>query len=192
MLKINIGGAKGFKKFSPTIRKEWKILDLSGAADFRYDLNSMKRMPIEDDSVDCYYGSHVMEHVAPVALPHLFKEIHRTLKPRGIIRIVVPDIVAGIKAYLNKEKWIFSSSAPTVDPDFPPTILGRLLSWFYTEGKSGHGHKMAFDWETLVYYVSQAGFREIKKLSYEVCSPIFVGKDFPRYKGWSLYLEARK
>lgn len=191
MLKINIGGRKGFNHYTQEIQKQWKIMDITSDADYRYNLNSLKLMPLKDNTVDYYYASMILEHVEPEILPFVFKEIFRTLKPAGCIRIVVPDILIGIQDYISKK--IPKIKGPYQDRRYPPTPLCKLLSWINSKGKKGRlEHRMAFDWDTLIYFLEQADFTRIEKRSFNICSSVFQGKDILKYKNWSIYLEAQK
>lgn len=198
MLNINIGGFKGFKKFPDEIKQSWKVLDIDPRSDYVCDLNSGKPLPLENDSVDNYYASMILEHVKPSLMNFIFNEIHRTLKPGGAIRIVVPDIYKGIKAYtIGDIEFLSSSKQPTPDECFPSTLLGKLMGWFYTaevekKGALRSGHCMVFDRETLALYLNACGFKKIRTVSYKVCSEIFKDKDFERYKDFGLYMEATK
>lgn len=53
--------------------------------------NILTPMPIPDNSVDIYQSEDVFEHVAYDQLPSVINEIHRVLKPGGLLRISVPD-----------------------------------------------------------------------------------------------------
>jgi predicted SAM-dependent methyltransferase len=159
MLNVNIGGYKGFKKFSEKIKSEWKTFDIEPRADYVYDINSREPFPFLDDQVDNYYASMIFEHVMPSNIKYVFSEIYRTLKSDGKIRIVVPDIEIGIRAYIGKKLvWLSSGECPTPDEDYPPTELGKLMGWFYTgnqfkKGAMRQGHCMVYDWVTLRYYL---------------------------------------
>ncbi|MBE3142852.1 MAG: methyltransferase domain-containing protein [Planctomycetes bacterium] len=45
-------------------------------------------LPFKDNSVDCIYANHVLEHVKD--LERVLSEIHRVLKPGGRFRVFVP------------------------------------------------------------------------------------------------------
>lgn len=63
--------------------------------DLRYGI------PFRDETADVVYASHVLEHLErKQALPFV-KEIHRVLKPNGIIRLVVPDLEKAVIAYIE-------------------------------------------------------------------------------------------
>lgn len=58
-------------------------------------------IPFPDETADVVYASHVLEHLERrYALPFV-TEIHRILKPNGIIRLVVPDLERAVIAYLE-------------------------------------------------------------------------------------------
>ena len=80
-MNINIGGCKGFKKFSEEIKANWEIMDSHPGANYQYDLNCGTPMPLPDNSVDNYYCSHKMEQVKPENVLYALQEIRRTLKP---------------------------------------------------------------------------------------------------------------
>ena len=197
-MNINIGGYKGFKKYPEKIKLSWKTFDIEPRADYVYDINSGESFPFKDGEVDNYYASMVFEHIHLSNVNFILTEVFRTLRPGGLIRIVVPDIEIGINAYVEKELlWLSSSTCPTPDKDHPPTALGKLMGWFYTEnqfkkGAMRQGHCMCYDWETLNYYLKNNKFTNIRRLSYGECSPVFTGKDFVRYRSWGLYAEATK
>lgn len=54
-----------------------------------------------DQSYDAAYASHVIEHLAPDAADNLLRECYRVLKPGGIMRVVVPDLEAIARGYLQ-------------------------------------------------------------------------------------------
>jgi len=55
------------------------------------NFSSYDLFPFEDDSVDLFYCSHVIEHISPAYIDHFFAEVYRCLKPSGLIRIICPD-----------------------------------------------------------------------------------------------------
>ena len=197
-LNINLGGYKGFSKFTQGVQKRWKIMDVEPRSEYVYDVNSLKPIQLKESVVDNYYASMIFEHIYPANIIFVLRELYRTLKPNGKIRIVVPDIKKGLSAYFNNEyKWLASSHCPTPESYYPPTCLGKLLGWFYTDirdvkGALRHGHNMVFDFETLNHYLEKTYFRKIQQRTFNDCSDVFFGKDFKRYEDWALYVEAIK
>jgi len=60
-----------------------------------------RRIPFPDSTVDVVYASHVLEHLECKHVLPFMREIHRVLKPTGIIRLVVPDLEKAVTAYLD-------------------------------------------------------------------------------------------
>ena len=53
----------------------------------------------KDYSVDLIYASHCLEHFPFSAVPIILKEWYRVLKPKGILRLSVPDFKLLLKIY---------------------------------------------------------------------------------------------
>src|SRR5262249_40583582 len=81
---------------------DWINLDLCPRAVgvIKHDLMDAP-LPFPDDSVDCVYHSHLLEHLPPEkALPFMI-ECHRVLKKGGILRVAVPDLEQVARLYLT-------------------------------------------------------------------------------------------
>ena len=92
-IMVNIGGLRFFKR-------HWKVLDYrhpesrhydSLGIDINHDLLSGKKFPWDDHSVSFFTSAHTLEHLLDPALPHIFREMYRCLKPGGAVRVTVPD-----------------------------------------------------------------------------------------------------
>jgi len=189
VLNIDVGGMKHER----TIKGLWKIMDINSKSDYIYNINSGKKIKLKDDSVDNIYTSMTLEHVKPSLQLFFLSELKRILKSSGLIRIIVPDSEVGIKWYLSEPKKLRQKGNPSKPDFYPDTKMGRLLAWFFTEDREKlSGHKMGFDMETLNWLLDKAGFKNIKRLKYNECSPIFKGKDYKRYMEYSIYVESNK
>jgi len=196
-MNINLGGQKGWKNYGERIKREWSIMDCARGSDVVYDLNSGEKFLLKDNSVSNYYTSHTLEHVQQKSLVFVFQELYRTLTPGGKIRIVVPDFKYGVYLYDHFPQSLIRSetnSYPYPNKHTPPTPLGNLMSWWSSPDRKDNysGHQVAFDFETLVWYLRTVGFKTIDRKNYNNCSEIFRGLDFSRYANWSLYIEAEK
>jgi predicted SAM-dependent methyltransferase len=58
-----------------------------------------KRFTLQDDSIDCAYSSHVLEHLYREDATRCISEIHRVMRPGGIVRCAVPDLDSLIGSY---------------------------------------------------------------------------------------------
>jgi SAM-dependent methyltransferase len=173
---------------------KWKVLDLHNGADFQINLEC-ELLPFGDQSVDNIYTSHCLEHIEPSRLRLVFSEMYRVLKIGGSIRIVVPSFLKGVFWYFFYPKMLRAPLMPRLNSNCPDTPMSRLSSWFYTETNPVNGvpgHKSAWDFMLMDAYLTEAGFSCIKKTGLHNCSPLFYGKDNPKYKNFSLYVEAIK
>jgi SAM-dependent methyltransferase len=94
MRLINLGCGSQF-------HTDWINIDLvSSSPQVRaYDIR--KNIPYPDDYFDACYSSHVIEHMSKTEVNNIINECYRVLKPRGTVRIVVPDFESVTRAYLN-------------------------------------------------------------------------------------------
>lgn len=85
-------------------------------------VDASKKLPFKDKTFDLIYASHVLEHLPWYKIENTLTEIHRILKPGGIIEIWVPDGFKLIQFMINAEEG-------TEIYDFPN-------SWFQNYVKS--------------------------------------------------------
>lgn len=83
-----------------------------------------KHLPFRDASVDAIYSHHVIEHLPD--LPTHFREMHRILKPGGVIRVGGPNGDAAMREYLAGNVAWFSDF-----PDARTSIGGRLENFIF-------------------------------------------------------------
>ena len=58
-------------------------------------------LPVEDGSVDGLYASHVLEHLSLADCRQALANSRRMLRPGGVFRLIVPDLKARARAYLE-------------------------------------------------------------------------------------------
>lgn len=62
--------------------------------------NLRNGIPLQSNSADVVYASHVLEHIDHAEAPRFVAEIARVLKSEGIVRLVVPDLETAARNYL--------------------------------------------------------------------------------------------
>jgi len=133
-------------------KKGWETLDILPPADIVADIT--KTLPIEDNTYDEVYLSHVLEHVKWYRVKKVLKELHRILKPKGVIEIHVPDMGKIIEAYSGRtipDRWYKFNA----DRDPFLWFVGRV----YTYGEHDSDfHKGAFNEEYLKRILADVGF----------------------------------
>lgn len=135
---------------------------------FIYDVR--RGLPFEDDYFKAIYASHFLEHLYLEEARYFLKECHRVLDAGGIIRLMVPDLEDIIKEYLdNKNKQdklradIFMERLKIRDKE-PPK--GNLFMKLYRFFKDIHSHKWMYDFDSLSFYLKEAGFINISRKEY--------------------------
>lgn len=107
----------------------WMNLDanmFTGKCDLWVDLRNP--LPFHDDSVDCFYSHHVIEHLPNLQL-HI-QEVFRCLKPGGIYRVGAPSGDAAIKKFVENDSAWFSDF-----PDQRTSIGGRFENFIFCRGE---------------------------------------------------------
>lgn len=152
-------------------------------------------LPFADSSVDLLVCSHTLEHVQRARLGFVLSEFRRVVKPAtqgGVVRIAVPDIELACRAYVAGDESFFREADLTyADPDAP--LGGLLASWFYSVSAVGNGHVNCFDFGSMSWWLSRAGFARVERSSYRGSADADLrveGIDLHPHE--SLYVEAFK
>ncbi len=159
-LAINIGSGS-------MLLKNCINLDLHGAD---INLNFLWGLPIQDNSFDYIYSSHVLEHLEFDKQTFQFlKEIFRVLKPNGIFRVIVPNITLIMKKYVENDKIFFEKREkifPKCSKDYN-SILENILIYSGVCGNKlggmGFTQKFGYDENLLREILTKSGFNNIKK-----------------------------
>ncbi|HEX7136488.1 MAG TPA: methyltransferase domain-containing protein [Vicinamibacterales bacterium] len=121
-------------------------------------------LPFADASAAVVYSSHTIEHLHRDEAVHAMMEMRRVLKAGGVCRVVVPDVQAIVRWYLEK--------ANSPEPDAASDQLmsqmllrprahasgGGLLGW-YRRVTDFDNHKWMYDQAGLLRLFRDAGFR---------------------------------
>ncbi len=146
-------------------------------------------LPFPSNSVDSIYSTHMFEHLFSDELNLLLQECLRVLKPRGGIRLIVPNLESAIEAYSQRQGGWFDDSFP----HHFDSLGGRFSNFIFCDGQ----HRTAFDFTHLEEVLRKVGFGEVER-SAEGKSRLYDGnvpgyepedsRDLPH----SLYVEAFK
>ena len=143
----------------------WITVDKGSGADIFFDLRN--RMPLNDNSVDKIYSSHLLEHIPFNELISFLQECKRVLKPNGEFSVCVPNAKLYINSYLNDKMFIDSSKGEdfVCFENFPET-LSKLDQVNYM-AYMGDQHKYMFDEENLINTLFKAGFKTARLRKYD-------------------------
>jgi len=118
--------------------------------------DATRRIPLEDDSVEVLYSSHMVEHLDRRQADAFLSEAKRVLAPNGIIRIAIPDISKFASEYLltaDADKFIGDTLLATDNTD---TIKGRLKLLLV----GARNHRWMYDGPSMSRLLGRAGFRD--------------------------------
>lgn len=101
-MKLNLGCGKDYRKGYINIDKCHKFSDLS------FDLEKVP-YPFKDNSIEKILAENVMEHL--INFEQALDELHRILKPAGVIEILVPHFSSfhGIGVVQHKRVFYYDS-----------------------------------------------------------------------------------
>lgn len=108
-------------------------------------------IPLIDNCADYIFCSHLLEHLTQQQGLGLIKEMHRVLKEKGTVRIVVPDLAHAIDLYCTGAKE-------------------ESLKRFYNNEKYHNDfsrHKYMYDYELLKSILTDTGFVEVTRCQYQ-------------------------
>ncbi len=165
------------------IKPGWVNIDLfSDQADLTLDLR--ERLPFADASVSMVYSEHSFEHLEyPDEVQHILRESYRVLKPGGVFSVGVPDAEWPLRAYVEGDPEYFALAIRNRwHPETCSTRMHQLNHHF----RQGGEHKYAYDEQTLMGVLGDAGFVDMK------ARPFDPSLDSEHRRIGTLYVDARK
>ncbi|MDG7013009.1 MAG: methyltransferase domain-containing protein [Nitrososphaerota archaeon] len=183
---------------------------------FLYVDLSKGRLHFASNSVSYCYTSHFLEHLPRYRASRLMTEVYRVLKSGGRVRVVVPDLEAVARAYVQKKTQCETTNNNLLDFEYPnlATPAQKLNAYFSkfadpTPGTTGLrgtikrvfqgffgqslGHHWLYDFEDLEDLLASAGFKDIRRESYGQGNfPDLCVLDIEGHRRESLYVEAEK
>lgn len=114
-------------------------------------------LPLEDSSFDYVVSIHALPELPMTDLVGALRELRRVLKPGGVLRLGLPDLDRGIKAYLENDRDYF-----LIPDEDAATIGGKFVTQLLWYGWSRTLFTLDFTEELL----RQAEYHEIVACSY--------------------------
>jgi SAM-dependent methyltransferase len=176
-------------------------------------------LPFSDGAVAAIYSEHFFEHLdlESEARPFL-RECLRCLQPGGVLRIVVPDAGAYLRAYSGIGSRLGGVGARMLTRLFqrqsPWETLAKMRPLDRTANgwrdlclgavyqtkmqfmngifRQGYEHKYAYDDETLILIMREAGFRNVVAQQFAISLDPKMAPDRNGHRTESLYVEAVK
>src|SRR5262249_45249933 len=147
-------------------------------------------IPVGDGAAAGVRAEQFVEHLEPrEELPAFLADVHRALRPRGVLRVIVPDAARYLEAYCRRDLSGFADLAvPMPFPHDLPTRMDVVNPVFH----QWHEHRWAYDFETLSLRLRSAGFSTIERTAFRASLDERLACDLPVHAPYSLYVDAVK
>jgi predicted SAM-dependent methyltransferase len=205
--KLNFEPGPNWKK--PDI--SWLSVDIDASlGEIVVNFQEFEKLPLENNSVECVYGSHVFEHMSIFKSQLVFNEIYRTLRGNGTFRLILPDAEKSINEYIkgNHGYELFKRRKERAKKNqkIEYTLFESMREYFLSPngqanllGKNALAHQNAWAYETIKTHLMRAGFKEEDTLKSEFqkshCDAFQFEGTYPSEANQdyrSLYVEAIK
>jgi predicted SAM-dependent methyltransferase len=121
-----------------------------------------RRLPFADDTFAYAFGEHVIEHIPQAVGARLIGELHRVLRPGGVLRLTTPD--------LRKVIAIYEDRNPVVTREDYARFLGEQTgkryerpAQIFNDYTRLWGHQWIYDEDDLTAVLREAGFGEVRR-----------------------------
>lgn len=122
--------------------KDWINLDFKSNSQYVIEYDLRTSLPFDNESVDVIYTSHVLEHFSKCFAPKFLQECYRILKPKGIIRVIVPDLEQLMRNYIK-----FLDGAKNGDKDSQEKYEWTMIELFDQMVRNHSGGEMLNYWK---------------------------------------------
>ena len=130
----------------------WINIDIvPGAADVLADFTAA--LPFRTGSVDLLHSEDLLEHLSEPDGKRFLAECHRVLRPRGVMRLLTPDLRALVdRVYLHRETRHLAWCGTHLSASSPCEALNMHL-------RMNGEHRFVYDEEHLMETLTAIGFR---------------------------------
>jgi SAM-dependent methyltransferase len=138
-------------------------------------LDVARRFRFDDDTFEAVYASHVLEHLDRDVAERCLKEVHRVLRPGGILRVAVPDLNEVVRQY---------------DPSDPDSFLAGLYDAHSGRRSRTSLHRWMYNPSSLKALLERVGFQDVQRCEYRQgrCPDV----EQIETRRWSLFMEGVK
>ena len=141
-------------------------------------------LPLEDDGLDYAVAIHALPEVPFPDLVPALRELRRVLKPGGVLRLSLPDLDKGIRAYLSGDRDYF------LIPDEDARSMGGKFSvqmtWY------GYSRTL-FTHDFIEELLLKAGFSRVDRCAFQQTASAFPEiTELDNRERESLFVEAVK
>jgi predicted SAM-dependent methyltransferase len=162
----------------------WINSDQKEAPDIDLTCDIAQGLPLETGSIDYAVSIHALPEVPLDRIVPVLAELRRVLKPGGVLRLALPDLLKGVAAYQRGDRDYF------LVPDEDARRLGaKLIVQLIWYGYS----RTLFVPEFVEEMLQKAGFARVEHCTYrQTSTPFSEIIDLDNREAESLFVEAYK
>jgi SAM-dependent methyltransferase len=135
----------------------WINTDIKDGPGIDFSADIRDGLPLEDEFIDYITSIHALPEIPYQDLVPALGELRRVLKPDGVLRLVLPDLEKGMRAYLQDDRDYFL--IPDEDAE---SIGGKLITQLVWYGWS----RTLFTHDFAEELLRKAGFTAIMTCSF--------------------------
>ena len=138
-------------------------VDVNVTADLKLDL-AVYDLPFRANTLDVVVCMSAINYFSRERGQQIVAQVFRCLKPGGVARFGVQDMKALAKRYVEGDEAFFFQKTDDGNDRFEgPTIGDKFAAWFYGYFAGRSGCKYFYDYESLAYLFSSAGFSVVER-----------------------------
>ena len=162
----------------------WINSDIKEGPGIDISCNILEGLPLESDSLDYIVSIHALPMIPYPDVVSVLEELRRVLKPGGVLRLSLPDLDKGIRAYQQNERDYFF-----IPDDETKSISGKLIVQLIWYGYS----RTLFTYEFAEELLRKAGYKMVRHCGYkETYSPFSEIVSLDNRERESFFVEAVK
>lgn len=142
-------------------REGWLNTDWYPRSNEILHLDATKPYPFPDETFDCVFSEHMIEHVSFPDGLKMLTECFRVLKPGGKLRISTPDLAFLIDLYRTDKSELQREYIDWSSEWFIPHALEPLDTFVINNYVRDWGHLFIYDEKTLRLAFEKAGFVDV-------------------------------
>jgi SAM-dependent methyltransferase len=138
-------------------------------------LDVRRRFRFGESTFEAVYASHLLEHLDRDVAESCLSEVHRVLRPSGILRVAVPDLNEVVRHY---------------DPSDPDSFLSGLYDAHSGRRSRTSLHRWMYNPSSLEALLERVGFQDVQRCEYRQgrCPDV----EQIETRRWSLFMEGVK
>ena len=162
----------------------WINSDQKEGPDIDLSCDIRRGLPLTDGSMDYAVSIHALPEVPYDGIIPVLRELRRVIKPGGVLRLCLPDLLKGVDAYRRGDKDYFL--VPDEDARSPGAKLVVQLIWY------GYSRTL-FTSDFIAEMLLKAGFSRVEHCAFGQTSGPFTDiVDLDNREAESLFVEAYK